>query len=115
MNYQKYADKAFDKIKQYGSPIIVKRSGKKVYDKATNEYVDTGAEFIGYALQRNFNQQNIDGTNIRFGDIMLMCVLEEEPKSNDTVLFAEKTYTILSVEPFNPDGKTAIFYEVQAR
>ena len=75
MNYQKYADKAFSKLKQYGSPITIKRSGKKVYDKTTNTYIDTGEEFGGVAIQRNFDQKNIDGTNIRMGDIQFMASL----------------------------------------
>ena len=115
MNYQKYADKAFAKIKQYGSPITVKRAGKKIYDPDTNTYTDTGEEFGGYAIQRNYDQRNIDGTNIKFGDFMFMASLSKQPKSNDEVSFKGHKYTVINVVPMNPDGNTDIFFTIQAR
>lgn len=115
MNYQKYADKAFSKLKKYGSPITVKRSGKKVYDKTTNTYIDNGEEFSGVAIQRNFDQRNIDGTNIKFGDVLFMAQLKERPQSNDTVTFGGKKYTVINVSPMNVDGNVDIFVNIQAR
>lgn len=115
MNYSKYANKAYSKIKQYGSSIKITRSGSKVYNPSTNSYEDSGKEINGYALQSNFDQKNIDGTNIQFGDILLFAYLDDIPKSNDTVLFNEKSYTIINVEKVSPDGKTDIYYNIQAR
>lgn len=115
MNYQKYADKAFSKLKKYGSPITVKRSGKKVYDKTTNTYIDNGEEFSGVAIQRNFDQRNIDGTNIKFGDVLFMAQLKKRPQSNDSVVFGGKTYTVIKVDPMNIDGSVDIFVNIQAR
>lgn len=115
MNYQKYADKAYTKIKQYGSPITVKRAGKKQYDPATNTYTDTGIEFGGYAIQRNFDQKNIDGTNIKFGDVMFMASLDDRPKSNDEVSFKGHKYTVIDCQPMNPNGDVDIFVNIHAR
>ena len=115
MNYQKYADKAHRKLKQYGSPITVKRSGKKVYDKTTNTYIDNGEEFSGVATQKNIDQKNIDGTNIKFGDVQFMCSLSGKPYTNDTIESEGKIYTVLNVVCLNPDGRTDIFYSIQAR
>ena len=115
MNYQKYADKAYAKLRQYGSLITCKRSGKKVYDKTTNTYIDTGKEFTGVAIQRSFDQKNIDGTNIKFGDVLFMASMEERPLSNDTVTFKSKKYTVLDVQPMNPNGEVDIFVNIHAR
>ena len=115
MNYQKYADKAYAKIKQYGSPITVKRAGKKVYDKETDTYTDNGEEYTGYALQRSFDQKNIDGTNIKFGDVLFMAVLSGLPKSNDKITYGSKSYTVINVDILSPNGVTDIFYNIQAR
>lgn len=115
MNYQKYADKAFSKLKQYGSPITIRRSGKKVYDKTTNTYIDNGEEFSGVAIQRNFDQKNIDGTNIKFGDVQFMAQLPKRPQSNDTVVFGVRTYTVINVDPMNVDGNVDIFVNIHAR
>ena len=115
MSYDKYAKKAYTKVKQYGAPIKVKRAGKKVYDPATNSYVDNGAEFTGFALQSNFEQKDVDGTNIKFGDVKFMAVLDDTPKSNDVITFGNKTYTVISVSPLNMDGITDIYVTIQAR
>jgi len=115
MNYQKYADKAFKKIKKYGSTIIITHSGKKEYDPATNAYVDNGTSVTGVAIQRNYQQGDIDGTNIRMGDIQFMASLNGKPQSNDTIEFEGKNYTAVNVSALAPDGKTDIFYTIQAR
>lgn len=115
MNYQKYANKVFAKLKEKGSPITVKRSGKKTYDPKTNKTTDNGVEFKGYACQFSFDQKDIDGTNIRFEDVRFMAALDGRPQSNDTVTFEGKTYTVINARPFNVNGKTDIYYTIQAR
>lgn len=115
MNYQKYADKAYAKIKQYGSPITVQRAGEKEYDKDSNTYTDKGEVFSGYAIQRNFAMRDIDGTNIRMGDVLFMASLSEQPQPDDIVTFKSKTYTVVNVTVLNPDGNTNIFFNIQAR
>lgn len=115
MNYQKYADKAYSKIKQYGSPIMLKRSGKASYNTETNSYEDSGEVITGVAIQRNYDQKNIDGTNIRMGDVQFMACLSGQPKSNDKVMFGGKTFVVINAIPMNPDGTTDIFFTIQAR
>ena len=115
MNYQKYADKAFDKLSKYGSAIKIQQAGKKVYDKTTGTYTDTGETFTGVAIQRRFDQKNIDGTNIKFGDVLFMAQLPKRPQTNDSVVFGGKTYTVINVEPMNVDGSVDIFVNIQAR
>jgi len=115
MNYQKYADKAYTKIKKYGSPITIKRSGKAEYNKETNKYEDSGETISGVAIQRNYDQRNIDGTNIRMGDVQFMASLNGQPKSNDNITFVGKSFVVVNAVPMNPDGTTDIFYTIQAR
>lgn len=113
--YEKYAAKASAKIRKYGSPITVRRSGKMVYDGETNTYDGAGDELVGVAIQRSFDQRNIDGANIRFGDVLFMACLDGRPKSGDGVSFCGKSFTVVSVEPMCPDGNTDIFVRIQAR
>lgn len=115
MNYQKYANKAFTKIKQYGSSIQIVHSGKKEYNPATNSYIDNGTTIKGVALQRNYQQKDIDGTNIKMGDIQFMASLNGKPQSNDVIEFEGKNYTVINVDVLNPNGQTDIFYTIQAR
>lgn len=115
MNYQKYADKAFAKIKQYGSSIQIVHSGKKTYNAETNSYSDSGTTYTGVAIQRNYQQKDIDGTNIKMGDIQFMASLNGKPQSNDVIEFEGNNYTVINVSVLAPDGKTDIFYMIQAR
>lgn len=115
MNYQKYADKAYEKIKKYGSAIIIRHSGQKEYNKQTNTYTDNGTSVTGVALQRNYAQKDIDGTNIRMGDVQFMASLNDRPLSNDDIEFEGKHYKVINVSVLAPDGKTDIFYTLQAR
>lgn len=115
MTYSKYAGKAYSKIKQYGSPVKITRSGSGVYNSATNSYEGDRNDVNGYALQSSFDQNNIDGTNVRIGDIILLAALDGVPKSNDTVVFCGKSYTAVSIDVLSPDGKTDIYYRIQAR
>ena len=115
MNYQKYANKAFAKVKEKGSPVTVKRSGNKKYNPETNTYNDTGVELKGYACQFDFDQKDIDGTNVKFSDVKFMAVLDGRPMSNDTIVFKSKSYTIVDAKSLNIDGNTDIYYTVWAR
>lgn len=115
MNYTKYAKKAYEKIKKYGSSVKIIRSGSKTYNSITNSYENSGKEINGYAVRSVFKQKNIDKTNIQFDDIFLFASLDDVPKSNDTVFFNKKSYTIVNVENFSPNGEIDIFYNIQAR
>lgn len=115
MNYTPYADKAYTKIKKYGSTITVTHSGSKVYNPETDEYEDTGSTVVGVAIQRNYSQRDIDGTNIRIGDINFMASLNGKPYSNDEIEFEGNKYTVVLAIPLNPNGKTDIFWNIQAR
>ena len=116
MNYTKYQSKAFAKVQKYGSPFTVKKADKKVYDKDTGTYSDTGETDTGVALQFTFDQKDIDGTNIKFADVKFMAVLKSgNPQSNDTVTFEGKSYTIINARPLNLNGQTDIYYTIQAR
>ena len=116
MNYTKYQSKAFAKVQKYGSPFTVKKAGKKIYDKDTGTYSDTGESYTGVALQFSFDQKDIDGTNIKFADVKFMAVLKSgNPQTNDTVTFEGKTYTIIAARPLNLNGMTDIYWTIQAR
>lgn len=115
MNYQKYSKKAYVKIKQYGSPVKCIFSGGRKYNPDTNSYDDETKELNGYGLQSSFTLNNIDGTNIRIGDILITCVLNGVPKTNDVIILQDKEYTVVNVNQFSPDGKTDIYFKIQAR
>ena len=116
MNYQKYAEKALEKITQYGAPCkILRRTGDGAYNPETNEYESEIIEITGNAIDGVYSLANIDGTNIRASDIRLMASFVEEPKVDDKLYWGAKEYTIVSIRNIKPDGKTVIYYDVQCR
>ena len=115
MNYKPYADKAYTKIKKYGSAIMITHSGSAEYNPVTNAYEDSGTTVTGVAIQRQYNQRDIDGTNIRIGDINFIASLNGKPYSNDVIEFEGNKYTVINAIPLNPNGKTDIFWTIQAR
>ena len=115
MNYTPYADKAYTKIKKYGSAIMITHSGGKVYNPETDEYSDTGSTVTGVALQRKYTLKDIDGTNIKVGDVYFMASLNGKPYQNDVIDFGGKQFTVVLADPLNPDGNTDIFWYIQAR
>lgn len=115
MRYDKYRNKAASELRQYGGPITVRRAGKKVYDRETNTYTDTGTEFSGHAVQKSISMRNVDGTNVKFGDVLFMASLDGRPLPNDTVTFGGRSYTVIDCQPMNPDGQTDIFFNIHAR
>ena len=115
MDYQKYADKAYAKVKKYGSSITVTRTGESEYNPETDEYTDTTVQITGVALRSNFEQKDIDGTNVKFSDAKFMAVLNGTPETNDEVEFEGHKFVIINARPFNLDGKTDIYWTIQAR
>ena len=115
MNYTPYANKAYTKIKKYGSVILITHSGDSVYNPETDEYEETSSTVVGVAIQRKYSQKDIDGTNIRIGDINFMASLNGKPYSNDVIDFGGNQYTVVIAQPMNVDGNTDIFWDIQAR
>ena len=46
---------------------------------------------------------------------MLMCVLEAEPKVDDSLEWGGASYNVVNVYPMSPDGSTVIYYTLQLR
>ena len=115
MSYQKYYDKAFKKVKEKGSPIVIKGTGGASYNPETDEYEGDEIEIAGYACQFNFDQKDIDGANIKSTDVKFMAVLNGKPQTDYTVIFEGNSYKIVNPKTLNIDGKTDIYWILQAR
>lgn len=115
MKYSKYAEKTKKKLAQKGFSIIFKRKAEETYDPETDSYNTQEINIEGFAVQMASKFRQVDGKSVLTGDVFLMCYLDERPKANDTFSFAGDSYTVVDVQPFAPDGKTAIYYTVQGR
>lgn len=115
MNYSKYRSKAKSKISQYGGECVIERAGSEKYNPETNEYEAEKTEIKGKCLVSAYDVSNIDGTNIKAGDIKVMASLDSAPVTGDQIQIGGKTYTVISWSELNPDGNTNIYYTIQAR
>lgn len=115
MKYDKYAVKARTKISQYGSTVHITRVTEGSYNKETNAYSDTKVDIYGAGIQDNLDLSKVDGKNILAGDVMLMCVLEAEPKVDDSLEWGGASYNVVNAYPMSPDGSTVIYYTLQLR
>jgi len=115
MNYSKLSQKVFNALKKNGGICKVVRTLEETFNEETCEYEKTEKIIEGYAVQNTFNLANVNGTTIQAGDVNLMCSLSEKPLPTDKIEFGETEYSIVSIAPFNPDGSTDIFYNIQAR
>lgn len=116
MSYLDYKKKADEKIRQYGSPCKLIRKLEGEYNPETNEYESGEIIINGYAVQSNYNQEVVDGTNIKAEDILLTCSFNEKPYPSDEIEYAGKKYVIVPpIKELNPNGMVAIYYKIQAR
>jgi len=115
MNYEAIQKKALAKIKQYGKAITLTRITEGEYVPEDNSYSETKTIIDGVALQGSFSLQNVDGTNIRFGDVRFMAVLSDVPAVDDEIIFGSNFYHVVNISKLSPDGATDIYYEIQAR
>lgn len=115
MNYSVYKDKATAKIKQYGSPCYVLRTFGEQYDEESDSYIGEEVKINGFALLSSFNTRDVDGTNIKLGDVNIMCVLDSKPQVEEKLVIGDTEYTIVNISECNPDGNCVIYYRVQGR
>lgn len=115
MNYSNIAKKTINALKKNGVPCYILRQAEEYYDPATNEYITEESQVSGYALVNNYNQNLMNGNTVLAGDVNIMAVLDLPPDVNETIHVGDKTFTIVNVNPFCPDGMTNIYYDIQGR
>lgn len=116
MNYNKYANKAKNKINQYGGECyIIRKGADEVYNEDTCEYESTSIKIDGKGVLSNYDEIQVDGSSVLSGDLKLMCILDKAPELTDRITFGKKTYSIVKINEINPDGRCVIYYDLQVR
>lgn len=118
--YGGLANTADNLIKRFGQTVTLHQSvpGAYSHGQSTNTITD----HIGVGVVSNYNQKEIDGTRIQFGDVKLLLSAfasdgsaMPQPTSADTLTANGVTYGVVSpIMPTNPAG-TVVMYEVQLR
>ena len=66
------------------------------------------------AIERSYEQHQIDGTNIMSGDKIFIFVSSTVPTTRDEIIDGSKTYSIVNVIEKKP-GDVSILYKIQVR
>ena len=118
--YGGLANTADNLIKRFGQTVTLHQSVPGAYSHGVS--TNTITDCIGVGVISNYNQKEIDGTRIQFGDVKLLLsafksdgTTMPQPTSADTLTANGITYGVVSpIMPTNPAG-TVVMYEVQLR
>lgn len=107
---------ALDLLGRKGQQITITTVTTGAYNPATGGVSNTETVQTGVGLPIAYKASEIDGTNIRRGDVKVIVAASglTEPKVNGQVSFIGFTGTIKNVEIVFPDGNP-IIYRLQVR
>lgn len=104
-----------------GAPLTLSRTVKGPRNPDTGATTDVTTTYPGSGLRESYEQSDIDGTNIKVGDVkfivspvQLNSLDMPQAAPQDKVTFDGKIYTVVQVNPWNYAG-LAVGFEVQAR
>lgn len=103
-------------LKKFGTEITITQETEIGFNEGLGEPTFTTSTFVGSCVKSEYSKQEIDGTNIKFGDIR--CIVNESegvPKIGDkAIINGGPEYRIMRVNPLAP-AEEAIVYELQLR
>lgn len=104
-----------------GAPLTLSRTVKGPRNPDTGASTDVTTSYSGSGLRESYQQADIDGTNIKVGDVKFIVSPSQlggtdmpQAAPQDKVTFDGKVYTVIQVNPWNYAG-LAVGFEVQAR
>lgn len=116
-------DVAVPLITEFGQPLILYRTEDTVtytrnYDPVTMSYywedgegtrfdtepTETQVEYSGYCITSTFSAEQIDGTNIKSDDLLLMSIGIPRPQLGDILRVDGVDYQYVRNNPVSPGG-----------
>lgn len=104
-----------------GAELTLSHTVKGPRNPDTGASTDVTTTYPGSGLRETYQQSDIDGTNIKVGDVKLIVSPAQltgadmpQAAPQDKVTFDGKVYTVIQVNPWNYAG-LAVGFEVQAR
>lgn len=102
---------------KFGEKITIQRIVQGEYDPETGEYgAEETLEWEPYALKTSISLNDIDGTRIEAGDMVLLVSMENQtskPEIGDFVIFPNgETWKIIQPMPVEPASETVLFKAV---
>lgn len=102
---------------KFGEKVTIQRIVQGEYNPETGEYgTEETLEWTPYALKTSISLNNIDGTRIEAGDMVLLVSMENQPREpeiGDFVLFPNgEIWKIIQPMPVEPASETVLFKAV---
>jgi len=116
-DYDGAAQDAYDLIKEFGQSANLYHQAKSAPASPYEPDIKTAVSYAVIGVANSYAFKDIDGQVIKWGDLRLTIPakgLNYTPVSGDKVIWSGRTYSVMSVEPFQPAG-VAITYDLQLR
>lgn len=114
-----YASTALDAaelLAEFGALVTLTRITPGVYDPITGTVVNTEVTHTANGVKLDYEQRQIDGTNILQGDqrVYLDPLIAEAPQTGDTLTVGTEVFTVVKSRPLAPAG-VVVLHDVQIR
>ena len=114
-NYTEIKEAANMLINRFGKNVILRKIPTNTYDPDTDSTTyDANQDTTIKAVFEDFNSLEVDGTNIRSGDVKINCLSDNEITSEDFIIDGADRYSIINVNRVQP-GPELIMYILQVR
>ncbi len=103
-------------LAEFGAPVVLNHADNGDYDVDSGAPVTKTTTSTGTAVRIEYELKDIDGTQIRHGDVRLLIAAQNFPlpDTGDDVVFDGIIYSVVSTKPLSPAG-IVMFYDTQAR
>ena len=114
-DYKELGIIAVELLKEFGQLITIKQKTDKQYDPATGSHQQTMEAYTGYGCALNYKSNEIDGTRILTGDmVVLLENIATTPVIGDSVLVNGMEMRLISIERVSP-ANIDVIYKLQVR
>ncbi len=115
MNYTELASHVEKLIAKYGKTLTLRSYSAATYDPVTMTYTPgTAVDTPISAVEESYKNYEIDGTQIRAGDIRLIASSDVVPTTAMKIVIENVEWEIVSIYNLRPSTVT-LYYTIQAR
>lgn len=114
--YNDLAATAVELLAEFGMPVTLVRVIPGAYDPDTGTSTNTTANHDGIGVKLDYEQREIDGTQIRRGDqrVYMAPDLAVTPRTGDTLTIGVESWQVIESRPLSPSG-VVVLHDIQVR
>lgn len=114
--YEDMAATAVELLAEFGAAVTLNRITPGAYDPATGTTVNVSTPYAGTGAKFDYEQKEIDGTNIRTGDqrVYMAPDLAVTPQTGDTLTIGAQVWQVIASRPLDPAG-VVVLHDCQIR